>query len=117
MLSLPEVVVRASPHQEEVEGRVPAGPRAGVRVLRLPQLSATGRRRGGAGPGSTVRTKRAGGRRADRTPAGRGGARRGGAGGGTLTQQQDVLPRGELGSRAGGDLAEDAGPNGEQGAR
>lgn len=33
---------------------------------------------------------------------------------GALTQQQYVLPRGELGARAGGDLAEDAGPGGEQ---
>jgi hypothetical protein len=33
---------------------------------------------------------------------------------GTLTQQQHVLPRRELGARARGDLAENAGPNGEQ---
>lgn len=66
---------------------------------------------GGAGPGPAVRTKRAGGRTLTGTGV---GAERGGARQGTLTQQQYVLPRGELGARAGGDLAEDAGPSGEQ---
>lgn len=92
-------------------GRVPIGTGAGVPVPFLPQLSATGPAAGRGQARLSAQSERAGGRTLTRAGvgAGRGGARQG-----TLTQQQYILPRGELGARAGGDLAKDAGPSGEQ---
>lgn len=82
--------------------------------LSPPQLSATGRKvgRGPARLSAQSQPERGGQTRtqARRTP-------RRAEQVGALTQQQHVLPRGEFGARAGGDLAEDAGPGGEQGSR
>lgn len=92
-------------------GRVPAGTGAWVPVRLLPQLSATGPAAGRGQARLSAQSERAGGRTPTRA---RVGAGRGGARQRTLTQQQYVLPRWELGARAGGDLAEDAGPSREQ---
>lgn len=113
ILSFPWETVRATSTSRRGRALGRAGPHRyrgrGPRSLSPPAVS--DRSGGWAGPGPAVRTKRAGGRTLTRAGvgAGRGGARQG-----TLTQQQYILPRGELGARAGGDLAKDAGPSGEQ---
>lgn len=95
-------------------GRVPADLGAGVPVSLLPSCQRQVGRWGGAGPGCP--------HKASQSAAGRPGPRPGRTPRraeqvGALTQQQHVLPRGEFGARAGGDLTEDAGPGGEQGSR
>lgn len=96
ILSLPGTVVRASPHPGGEEGlwkgRVPAGPRAGVRVLLFPQLSAAGRAAGrGQGPQSAQsRAGRATGPWPGWEP---GGAERGG---GHLPSSSTFFPAGSL---------------------
>lgn len=123
------MAARASPHAEEVEelgkGGSPQVPGQGSGVSAPPSCQPQVGGGAGRGPGpQSAQSEPAAGGRTRPGGMGAGGAGwsearrcRGTGGGGALTQQQDVLPRGELGSRAGGDLAEDAGPNGEQGAR
>lgn len=92
-------------------GRVPEGPGAGVPVSLLPSCQRQVGRRGGARPGCPHKASQSAaggpGPRPGRTP-------RRAEQVGALTQQQHVLPRGEFGARAGGDLTEDAGPGGNK---
>lgn len=95
---------RATPHPGEEKGR--EGPSQEDPGCLVPQLSAAGREAGrGWAPLSAQREWASGG--VSLQPRSRRKA---------LTQQQHVLPGRELGARACGDLAEDAGPNREQGA-
>lgn len=107
ILSLPEEMTTGSSHipVRRKDRRVQAG-RPGVPLA--PQLSAAGREAGGGArpPRLSAQREWASGwvtlhPRPQRGP---------------LTQQQHVLPGRELGARARGHLAEDAGPNEEQSA-
>lgn len=95
-----------SPHDpgRRKDGRVQAG-RTGVSLS--PSCQPQAGRRGAAGPAVRSAQREWASGWVSRHPRPR---RR------PLTQQQHVLPGRELGARARGDLAEDAGPNGEQGA-
>lgn len=120
-MSFPGETVRATPTHTQERRRVlgRAGPRRsrgrGPSFSSPPAVSDRSGGAAGRGPArlSAQSQPERGGR--TRTQA-REDAAQGGAGG-ALTQQQHILPRGEFGAGAGGDLTEDAGPGGEQGAR